>query len=79
MIKKSVKDPINNNYNKMTEGSIFNETQLDIFSPVKDDYPLNVNLKKPYWLQYLIIGMSIINLSIVAFTVVFQLSNPKSM
>lgn len=63
----------------MTEDPIFNVTQLDIFSPAAGDYPLNVNLKKPYWLQYLIIGMSIINLSIVAFTVVFQLSNPKSM
>jgi hypothetical protein len=43
------------------------------------EYPLNVNLKKPAWLQYLIIGMSIFNLSIVAFTVVFQIRNPKSL
>ena len=35
------------------------------------DYPLNVNLKKPAWLQYLIICMSVVNLSIVAFTIVF--------
>lgn len=39
----------------------------------------NVNLKKPAWLQFLIIGMSVLNLSIVAFTVVFQIKNPKSM
>lgn len=42
-------------------------------------YPSNVNLHKPPWLQWLIFGMSVLTLSIIAFTVVFQLKHPKSM
>ena len=59
---------------------------VDDLAPVEDGvlgknltFPNNDNLKKPLWLRYLIIIMCIVNLSIVAFTVIFQLKNPKSM
>lgn len=56
-------------------GEIVGSNELAIIS----EWPENVNLIKPSWLQYLIIGMSVLNLSIVAFTVIFQIRNPKSM
>jgi hypothetical protein len=52
---------------------------VEILSPDSPAWPKNVNLVKPPWLQYLIIGMSVLNLTIVGFTVIFQTRNPKSM
>ena len=41
-------------------------------------YKHNINLEIDPWLHYFIIGASIINLILAAFTLAFQMTHPKS-